>query len=372
MSDLNALIDTIHDEQEARLLLSAAGFLRADWPFIEKLGGALSLVKSDLMRKKMHELQAKDRWFRNFLLHYEAYFKHFLSEQGALLGPHETPFCAAILQAPLVAFSRFNHALLTKRPRVAIVGSRQADHEALILTKKLSATLASRDITIVSGGAAGIDTEAHQGAVDASGSTIIVSGMACSFKDNALNYRWRNLKLYEQCIFYPYGPMSPQGKFMFVGRNLYIVALADAVVVVQGSPGSGTLHTAQFAKNLSVPMFAIPGQTDKELSYVPNMLIAKQDAEELVDFEHFADSLMTKSPKPLKSQQKVEEEKRLIPQRELPALLSLLKDKGKRATMDELIQWSGRSCASIQQEMLGFEMDGLVIRQGSQFVLRLN
>lgn len=373
MLSINYVIEESSDEKKAALILSALGFMRSDWATLQKLGGASAVVKSDILGEKLRKCEATDRWFNAFLNEFQHYFSHFEENHGALVSPEDALFADAIPHAPLVVFSRFNHVLLKKRPSVAIVGSRKADKEALAITRALSAALAARGIVVVSGGAVGIDSEAHQAAVDAGGSTIIVSGVACSFKDNDLNYRWRTLKLHEQCVLYPYGPASPQGKFMFVGRNQYIAALADAVVVVCGSPGSGTLHTAQFAKKMRIPLFALPGDSRKELSYVPNMLIAKGEAQALHDFGHFADSLMTKSSKPLKSQNKIEKEsKNMIIQAALPALLQLLKDKGKRATMDELMQWSELSCASIQQEMLNFEMDGLVFRQGSQFVLRLN
>ncbi len=372
MLSIDQILTSIENDEEAALILSYLGIKWADEPLIMKLGGFQKFLKSDLLLRKLEQKIASDSNAK-FLATLRESLDRFYKEKGFLLTPHGSLGFWQIKNAPLVLFGHFNRAVLHEKNSVAIVGSRKAGGEALKWTRDLSSILAKCGLNIISGGANGVDFAAHEGAISAGGSTLIVSGVACSLSISDINGPLRALGLEKHCVLFPYGPTTPQGKFMFVGRNQYVVALAKAVVVVQGDKASGTLHTARFAKELGVALFAIPGALSNPLSFAPNQLLEEGSARALVDFDQFAAALVTKSPKPLKSQAKVEKEELAIMNREpLPPLLKLLKDKGKQASMDELIIWSGRSYLSIQQDMLRFEMDGLVYKRGSQFVLADN
>ena len=373
MLDLKNIFTIINTDEEAALLLSCIGINWSDWPLIMKLGGPQEFLRCALVAAKLKQKISKEPLLLRLLSSLREGLDRFYEEKGFLLSPGTSNIFSQLKNAPVLFFGRFNRALLEEKPSVAIVGSRTADSEAVKLARALGAVLAKRGITIISGGATGIDFAAHEGAIGALGSTVIVSGVACSFEVSDIGGRLRALGLLNQCVLFPYGPTTPQGKFMFVERNKYVAALADAVVVVQGNQSSGTLHTARFAKELNVPLFALPGAINNPLSFVPNLLLSEGSARAVVDFDQFADSLVTKSAKPLKSQAKVEKSGSVFASAELlPPLLKLIKDKGKQASMDELIVWSGRSYLSIQQDMLRFEMDGLIFKRGSQFVLADN
>lgn len=142
---------------------------------------------------------------------------------------------------------------------VAIVGTRAPTKYGREMAYKFSFSLAKNGVTIISGLARGIDTIAHQAALDAGGRTIAVLG---SGKD--VIYPPENKRLAEKIMEhgqvlspFPDGTL-PYGK-NFLIRNELIVKLSQAVLVIEGMMRSGTLNTATHAANAGVEVFAIPG-----------------------------------------------------------------------------------------------------------------
>lgn len=369
-------IDSLKSDDEALALMSFLGFSYRDWPFIRKVGGALRLLASDLMRGMLAQKALANAYLLGRGTDLRAAFDRFYAQGGFLVSPGSEPSSRLFRweQAPLVFFGRNHRKVMNCLPAVAIVGSRQASGDALIMTKELSACLAKRSVTVVSGGASGIDQAAHLGALAAGGSTVVVSGMACDLACDGVVARWPLPDGAPVAALYPFGPFIPQAKFMFVERNRYVAALADALVVVQGSPGSGTLHTASFARELKVPIFAVPGRPGDSLSFVPNRLLAAGLARAVVDFSQFADALVTKSDNAPKKLPKEPKESTAKPpcRAELPYLLQVISDHENALAFDELLSLTGKSFADLQKELLDYELSGLIFKRGSQFVLTGN
>lgn len=156
---------------------------------------------------------------------------------------------------------------------VAIVGSRKMTAYGREVAAKFSSELASYGITIVSGLARGIDSEAHRGALEAGGRTIAVIGAGL---DNL--YPPENTKLAEVIAKngavvseYPLG--YPALPINFAARNRIISGLSKAVLVVEGAEQSGTLLTATAAARQGREVFAIPGQITSPLSGAPLFLL---------------------------------------------------------------------------------------------------
>ncbi len=149
---------------------------------------------------------------------------------------------------------------LPEDPSVAIVGTRRASRDAIAFTERLAAELAQAGASVVSGGAAGIDTAAHEGALRARGVTIVVQAAPLEAP-----YPRRNANLFDRVIEQGGGWLSetPPGKharpFRFLARNRLIAALADVVIVVQAPARSGALSTARWARELERPVLAVPG-----------------------------------------------------------------------------------------------------------------
>lgn len=160
---------------------------------------------------------------------------------------------------------------------VAIVGTRKASRYGLEIAKKLASQLAHCGVTIVSGLALGIDTAAHQGALEAGGRTLAVLGSAI---DKV--YPVSNLALAKKIEAsgaliseFPLG--QEPDKWTFPQRNRIISGLSLGVIVVEGHYDSGALITAKEALEQGREVFAVPGNVELEQSKGPHWLI-KQGA----------------------------------------------------------------------------------------------
>ena len=144
-------------------------------------------------------------------------------------------------------------------PSVAIVGTREPSPEAAIYTEQLAFRLASRGVTIWSGGAVGIDAAAHRGALEAGGVSVAVIGTGI---DHC--YPPEHAALYEEIVLAGGALVSPFDRSQhatlttFPRRNGVLAALTQATVVVQAPLQSGARSTARFARRLRRPLYVIP------------------------------------------------------------------------------------------------------------------
>ena len=183
---------------------------------------------------------------------------------------------------------------------LAVVGTRAASYYGLKTCRRLAGALAVRGLTVVSGLARGIDTAAHQGALENSGRTLAVLGCGLD-----VVYPPENHKLYEQIPSqgaliseFPLGA-PPEAK-NFPIRNRIISGLALGVVVVEAGERSGAGITAQIALDQGREVFAVPGPIDSPTSLGPHRLI--QDGAKLVqDVEDILEELpgLAKGQRPL-------------------------------------------------------------------------
>jgi len=158
-------------------------------------------------------------------------------------------------------------------PWVAVVGARDATEDGIDVARDLAASLAAQGIAVVSGLARGIDTAAHQGALDAPGVSGAVLGTgvdrAYPRENAALQARLsRSLGLMSEIAA---GVSATRATF--ATRNRLLAAIADVVVVVQGRKGSGSLITAKEATRLGRPVAAVPWDSREPLGEAPHELI---------------------------------------------------------------------------------------------------
>ncbi|MCS0621448.1 DNA-processing protein DprA [Neisseria gonorrhoeae] len=165
------------------------------------------------------------------------------------------------LIAPPVLFLRGNVRLLHK-PSAAIVGSRHATPQAMRIAKDFGRALGGKGIPTVSGMASGIDTAAHQGALEAEGGTVAVWGTGIdriyppANKNLAYEIAEKGLIVSE----FPIGTRPYAGNFP--RRNRLIAALSQVTLVVEAALESGSLITAGLAAEMGREVMAVPGSID--------------------------------------------------------------------------------------------------------------
>ncbi len=144
-------------------------------------------------------------------------------------------------------------------PGVAVVGTRAATEEAAAFARKLAADLAAQGVAVWSGGAAGIDAAAHEGALDVGGMTVLVAGGGLDRP-----YPPQHRELFERVeasggalvARVPDGT-SPMPA-LFLQRNEVLAALTLATVVVQAGLKSGARNTAAVARRIGRHVCAVP------------------------------------------------------------------------------------------------------------------
>ncbi len=158
---------------------------------------------------------------------------------------------------------------------VAIVGSRHSSPYGRAVTAKLARELSAAGLTIVSGGALGIDISAHRAVVEAKGRTIVVLGCGLD-----VEYPRENLPVFEQIVREGLGalitefpPGSQPEPWRFPMRNRIISGLSMAVVIVEAGIHSGALLTAGIAAEQGRDVMAVPGNVDRPTSRGTNGLI---------------------------------------------------------------------------------------------------
>ncbi len=184
---------------------------------------------------------------------------------------------------------------LPKADCFSIVGSRRATASGLLLTKEISSELAKRGICVVSCLARGIDTAAHQGALNADGQTIAVLGCGIDRIYPPENSRLFQQILEKNAIISEFPPGVQPLPGHFPGRNRIISGLARGVLIVEAADGSGSLITGDFALEQGRELFAVPGAVKNSTSYGTNRLI-KDGAQVVTEAEDILQALWPNLP----------------------------------------------------------------------------
>lgn len=177
------------------------------------------------------------------------------------------------------------------QPQIAIVGNRNASAAGQKFTRTLAANLVAGNFAITSGLARGIDTAAHQGALDANGTTIAVMASGLGHIYPPENRGLYNTILENGGAIISENPaLSTPTNQHFPRRNRIISGLSMAVVVTEASRRSGSLITARFAGEHGRDVFAMPGSPADPRAAGPNHLL-KQGAYMLESAEDILEAI---------------------------------------------------------------------------------
>lgn len=169
--------------------------------------------------------------------------------------------------APIVLYSWGTWTTEDSERSIAVVGSRMATHYGRLCARTVSHDLAQAGVTVISGLARGVDTEAHTGALDAGGRTIAVIGAGL----NRL-YPQENGHLAQRiadghgAVVSEFPMDTPPSRTTFPVRNRIVSGWSRATLVVEASGRSGALITARMAGEQGRDVFCIPGPVDRHSS----------------------------------------------------------------------------------------------------------
>jgi DNA processing protein len=183
---------------------------------------------------------------------------------GTFLTPDDPRWPAGVADlgvgGPLALWVRGDPDLARLAERsVSLVGSRACTDYGVRVTRTLACGLADRGFTVVSGGANGIDAEAHRGALVSGSPTVAFLAGGVDRLYPASNTDLLRRTVEQGAVVSEVPPGSVPGKQRFLKRNRLIASLTSGTVVVEASVRSGALSTANHAARLLRPLGAVPG-----------------------------------------------------------------------------------------------------------------
>jgi DNA processing protein len=241
---------------------------------------------------------------------------------------------------------------------VAIVGSRMTTHYGIESARRLAYQLAYVGVTIVSGGARGIDTAAHQGALTGKGRTVVVLGTGIN-----LVFPPENIELFERiaangAIITQFAFNRPADKQTFPIRNRIVAGMTLGTLVVEANLTSGALITANFAIEYGRQVFAVPGQINSPRSKGCHDLIKKgaklcESAEDILSEFEYLFPATNRPPSP--------GDTGVLPALELSTNEQQVYDclDHQELNIDEVIRKTGLPSSAVSVALLSLEMKRL-------------
>jgi DNA processing protein len=161
---------------------------------------------------------------------------------------------------------------------VAIVGSRAATAYGSGIAADLAADLVEQGVTVVSGGAFGIDVAAHRGALAAGGATVCVLANGVDVPYPPAHATLFEALAKDQLVVSELPPGAHPTRVRFLARNRMIAAMSRGTVVVEAALRSGARNTAGWALGCGRPLMAVPGSVYSRASTAPHLMIRNGQA----------------------------------------------------------------------------------------------
>jgi DNA processing protein len=263
-----------------------------------------------------------------------------------------------IYDPPIVLYAKGQLTAKDKNA-VAMVGSRMTTHYGIETARKLAYQLAYVGVTVVSGGARGIDTASHQGALAAKGRTVCVLGTGIN-----IVFPPENAELFERiaengAVITQFPFNRPADKQSFPIRNRIVAGMTLGTVIVEADMNSGALITANFATEYGRQVFAVPGRIDSPRSKGCHDLIKKgaklcEGAEDILSEFEYLFPASNRPPSP--------GETGVLPALELSENERRVYDSlsHEESSIDEVIRRSGLPSSAVSVALLSLEMKHVI------------
>ncbi len=287
--------------------------------------------------------------------------------------PDYPPLLKHIADPPPFLFVR-GTMVTGEPPCVAVVGARTASEAGLRMARRLGFELAAKGFAVVSGLARGIDGEAHQGALDAGGTTIAVMGCGIDVIYPAEHRRLAETILANRGALLSELPIgSAPIAENFPTRNRILSGLSLGVVIVEAAERSGSLITARMALEQDRQVFAVPGSPVSGKSRGSNRLLKEgaklvECVEDVIEelAPQLASTTQTASPARVESTvkrpgitQSSAQEANEPASEDAKSIVNCLKDE-ERLHIDAIIEGSGLEAKTVLRFLLELELQGVV------------
>jgi len=256
-----------------------------------------------------------------------------------------------IQNPPIGIYVKGNWSKYLGRNSIGVVGTRRCSSYGRHVAHSIGEALAFSGISVVSGGALGIDAAAHLGCINADGTTVAVFGTGIN-----LVYPTKHKELFnritENGVLVTEYPFGVQGNaWHFPERNRIIVGLSDRIVIVEAPVNSGAMITAKIALEAGVEIWSVPGQITDNIALGSNKLLC-DGANVLADITEFVEIVGGRGNQFLLPFQ-TENAKAAINEREASVtsderiILQIIKSSGNR-TVDDIVNESKMSLQQVQ------------------------
>ncbi|MEM6505426.1 MAG: DNA-processing protein DprA [Planctomycetota bacterium] len=259
---------------------------------------------------------------------------------------------------------------------LAIVGSRKCSHYGREQADLIANALARSGVTIVSGGAYGIDIAAHRGALRAAkagmGRTIAVLGSGL-----AKPYPIEHVDVFKDIVEGDGEHGSVISEFPmtagprpenFLRRNRIISGLCVGTLVVEASKRSGALSTARrCVDEQDRILMALPGRVDAPQSEGCHQIIREQWGSLVTGVSDILDALGETGSMLDAATEQSEQVSKPEPSSNGKSIVEILDTP---RSLDEIVNWTGLPAAKVQTELTMLEIRGAIARQGGLFVKR--
>ena len=160
---------------------------------------------------------------------------------------------------PLVLYVDGNLDCIRDKVTIGVVGTRNPCYESIAIARNISGELTKAGAVVISGGALGIDSAAHEAALAQGGKTVCVLGCGLGTDYLRTNEAMRREISKNGAVISEFAPFTVASRVTFPQRNRIISGLSMGVLVVEAGVKSGSLITAKHANDQGKEVFAIPG-----------------------------------------------------------------------------------------------------------------
>ena len=277
-----------------------------------------------------------------------------------LIPASQLPELARQISLPPPAVFAWGDFSVASAPTAAIVGTRGASAYGRAVATKFAESLARAGVTIVSGGAVGIDEAAHRGALNAGGKTIAVlaAGIEATYPvvHTAL---FRSIRE-SGCLISQWAVGTKPNGYRFLARNGLIAALSQVTILIEAPLRSGGLRTAHSANEFGRQVFVVPANIDN-LNFAGSHALIR-DGATLVDHPDQVLEAMDLAA---------------APERTLPSYLS---DTARMVhkvlsmephSVEKIVELTGLDPSVVLSDLTMLEVEGAVMREAQGFVTRI-